>query len=371
MTITLRPFGLGFAGLSSQAMPVGASTHAAQGRSLASNATDVAGGFLSQRWFLARNLGGTFSWFYAPSTPVRYLWCTLGVTSRASYAGTLNYATVTLQITDGTHTVTTSDVRMPRSWDGVTPLRPGSPGPERLGNLGVFEGWLDVTALATTLDRTVPWRVTATLTCQTGVAVEFLRMEEAPRWAVDTSESFGALVAPNFMPRAPITDTDAMTRVLASLEAGYGCGRTWFSYTSDEVSGFPLSTSATVTGPLAGWTSSGGGSLVTRVRPRRLRTAATNGSRWRARCRYRLTGAAGGDTATAQVVTGAGTFPVTLTDTTGSWVDGPVWSGYLATNLADPVDATFNSDTIALGAKVTNGTSVLQVDALTVWEWPE
>jgi hypothetical protein len=367
MTSRRRPFPDAAPAPPSQTYAIGRTVRAGAGELLAQAANNAAVGYLAQRWTLPRNQGGAFNLFYLPSAAARYLMLN-ALISRVSATTTTVSDTVTIAITitDGTSTVMSSDTRIPEGWRADIPWSCGV-GVNRWAAANRLEAFIDLDALAVgspSLDASVPWRVTVTITCGSSLEVAAVTAEELPRWMVDDSEGFGVLPG-LILPRAQILAAPQTVRLFDTIEAGYACPRTYLSISRDEASGPYLTATGTSAAAFTGWSESAGASIKHRVRVHAPGVLSSNGGRFRAKCRYRLTGGSAGDTSSVIVTTSAGTAGITLHDHSGAWVDSDVWVGYLATN------GTGKIDTIELTGLVSKPGSTLDLDALTVWAYPE
>lgn len=327
-------------------------SHAA---ALAALTNDAALGHHGQRSTVTRTLGGVFHSFYQPGI-TRWLRVTIAVAFRGlTWAG--DGVTVALSITDGINTVLASDTRLPAALRGLDALLPGGTNPNRMSSLRTAVVLVDVATLFSTLDVTAVWRLTWTVTVGATTVCEGITCEELPRLVVDDTSDAGVLTT-FASPRAPILAGDAtFRRVETSLAWAYDhVLHTYHAATPGEADPF-VTTSGTYA-PM-GQDSDDGAERVHCVRPRIVRgPSVTARVRWR--CRYRITGASMGDLGFLRLVTGAGTYVLTLTDVSGSWTDSPVETAYLLTSSA--------KDTLRFRAKVDAGT--LEVSARTVWDHP-
>lgn len=353
-----RPFA-SFPFVHGDAYAIGRTVRAAPGAALAEAANSACLDFLAQRLYLPRCAGGTFRLFYKPSAPARYLWIAAAATKRGvSVLG--DEVLLDLSITDGTSTVSSADSRIPAGLKADRGLVPASHA--RWSGAAQGEWFLDLDDLATTLDRTVPWRVSVAVTCDTTAQLEYLSAQELPRWWVDDSEAFGVLPG-EILPRSIVEDDAQTERLVATLETAHSLPRTYLHNVTDEVAGPYMTATATSFTALAGWEESAGVSLVHTVRAERLFPAGTgtSGIRCKARCRYKINGTS----ATLRVITGAGTYDLALSDTSGMWTDSGDLTLYLATNGTDQID------TIELKAKLAGTGPTLTIASIGVWGDPQ
>ena len=229
-------------------------------------ANDGASGHVGQRATILRNEGGVFHCFWHPATTARFLEVAVTVGPRGGWS-IPDGVTVELEITDGTATVVASDVEIPTPYRGTTTLLPGIDG-GRMAALRRVVGHLDRTALdAAGLDATVPWRLTFTIVCGATACVDAVECSEIARFALDTAESFGDDPA-TYQPRGVITE--ALSRTLATLEAGYDLSRrTYHALSIDE--GSPDNTTSATWAAITGAQSeSSGVPIAWKLHPRRL-----------------------------------------------------------------------------------------------------
>lgn len=326
-------------------------SHAA---ALASLADDSALGHHGQRSTVTRTLGGVFHSFYQPGL-ARWLRVTVAVAFRGlSWSG--DGVTVALEIHDGTNTVLSSDTRLPEALRATT-LYPTGTSPGRMSSVQSHTVLVDLATLLSTLDVTAVWRLKWTVVVGATSACEGITCEEMPRLVVDDTAAAGVLTT-LAMPRAPILGGDrSFARITESIAWAYSnVLHTYHAASPGEAD--PFITTSPTYAPM-GEDSDDGDERVHTVRPRIVRGSSINArARWRVR--YRITGAASGDLGFVRLVTGAGTYVLTLSDVSGSWVDSPVETAYLATSSA--------KDTLRFRAKVDAGT--LEVSARTVWDYP-
>lgn len=360
MTRLRRPIPA-FPTIHGDAYAIGRTVYGGPGQTLAEAANSACLDFLAQRLTIPRTTGGTFHLFYRPSSVARYLWLSPVVTKVGTWTP-LDGATFDVAITDGTSTVTSSDSRIP---DGLKADRTLSAGGFRRWEAGVGEWFLDLDALASgspALNRTVPWRVTVAIVCGSTAQVECLAASEVPRWWVDSTQSYGVLPG-SILPRSIVEDDAQTERLVATLETAHSLPRTYLSITRAEAAtATHLTATATSFASIAGWEEAAGTSLTHTVRAQRLLAAGTgtSGIRCKARCRYKINGTS----ATLRVITGAGSYDLSLSDTSGAWTDSGDLTAYLKTSGADQID------TIQLQSKLAAGGPTLSIDALGLWGDP-
>lgn len=326
-------------------------SHAAALGSLTNDATL---GHHGQRATVLRTLGGTFFSYYQPGI-ARWLRVTVAVAFRGlTWSG--DGVTVQLEIFDGTSTVLHTDTRLPGALQGDT-LLPGGANPNRMSSLRTAVVLLDVATLLSTLDVTQVWRLKWTVTAGATTVCEGITCEEMPRFVVDDTAAAGALTT-FAMPRAPILGGDAsFHRITESLAWAYSnVLHTYHAQSPGEAD--PFVTTSSTYAPM-GQDSDDGDERIHTVRPRIVRGTSVN-TRVRWRVRYRITGASMGDLGFLRLVTGAGTYVITLTDVSGAWADSAIETAYLSTAAA--------KDTLRFRAKVDAGT--LAISARTVWDYP-
>lgn len=297
-------------------------------------ANDGASGHVGQRATILRNTGGVFHCFWHPATTARFLEVAVTIGPRGAWS-IPDGVTIALSINDGTTTVAASDVEIPTPFRGTTTLHPGIDG-GRMAALSRVVGHLDRTALDATLDATVPWRLTFTIVCGASVCVDAVECSEVARFALDTAETFGDDPT-TYQPRGIITT--ALSRTLATLEAGYDRSRrTYHHITRDESA--PDSTTAAAWAAIGGSQSESAGVACTwKVRPRRLGVTPVLFG-----VRYKTSTGAGGD---VRITTSVGTYTLALAGTGGAWANVLTGAGVLADS---------SSDAITWAAQVSAGT---------------
>lgn len=358
---TLSRIMLGTPRLDASTYAVGHTAQGSHGFALADLANDAASGHPSQRITLPRTTGATFHGWYIATDVVRLARITVVAAWRSAstpwVAG--DGARVELSVTDGTATVSSSSSLIPAEFR-ATPMTfgPAYPASTRVSSAAAHSVIVDVSALAATLDRSVPWRLTFVVTCDATAACEAVTLEELPRWVVDDALAAG-IIPTHYQPRAIIdAGPQSFERVNVTARwAYYNTPRTFHCGNPGESA--PYVVTSTSYAPMGGDTDDGAARVWT-VRPYILRGASSTGCRVRWVVRYRITGASSGDKGFVRLTTGAGTDTLTLTDVSGAWTDAAPSSAYLSTVAP--------KDTIAFTAKVDAGT--LELSARQVWSYP-
>jgi len=348
--------------LDASTFAVGHTAQGSHGFALADLADDAAVGHPSQRITLPRTTGATFHGWYTATDVVRLARVTV-VSAWRGAAGTWvagDGVRVELSATDGTATVSSSSTLIPPQFR-PTPdtMQPAYPASTRVSSAAAHSVVWDVGALAATLDRSLPWRFTFTVTCDATAVCEAVTVEELPRWIVDDALAAG-IIPTHYQPRAIIdAGTQSFARINTTTRwAYYHTPRTFHCGSPGETD--PYVTTSTSYTSLGGDTDDGAARVWT-VRPYILRGASSTGCRAQWTVRYRITGASSGDKAYVRLTTGAGTYTLTLADVSGAWTDASPATAYLST--------ASTKDTLAFTAKVDAGT--LSLSARQVWSYPE
>lgn len=337
--MTITPRRLQSLALWSQPRAIRKTAQASHAAEMADAASDAASGHPGQRVTLGRPLAGVYHAFIHPLSPGRFYEVTAVIAWRGAW--TLpDGAQIALSITDGTTTRTPPNAEIPTVFHGalVATHWPGiAASGARINATANVVGYLDREALVTAgLSATVPWRLTFTLVCGGTVYIESLEVTECSRFATDSTETFG--VDPRvYQPRATITDV--LSRVGATIEAGYDLNRRTYHALSLPEATPDIVTSAAYAAIPGAQTLTGSTAIGWIVRPRRIR--GTPALLWGVR--YLTTTAAGGD---VRITTGSATFTLALPGTTGVWTDYLLGTGAL-------LNAT--TDTIAWEARVSAG----------------
>lgn len=302
-------------------------------------ANDGASGHVGQRATILRNEGGVFHCFWHPATTARFLEVAVTIGPEGTWA-IPDGVTVELEITDGTATVASTDVEIPTPFRGTTTHPPGIEG-GRMAALRRVVGHLDRTALDATLDATVPWRLTFTIVCGATTCCEAVECSEVARFALDTAESFGDDPA-TYQPRGVITE--ALSRTLATLEAGYDLSRRTYQALSIDEATPDNTTSATWAAITGAQSESSGVPIAWKLHPRRLgATPVLFG------VRYKTSTAGGGD---VRITTSAGTYTLALPGTSSVWADVLTGAAVLADSAADTItwEAQVSAGSLAFAA---------------------
>lgn len=294
-------------------------------QALGALATDAAGGHPRQRAVIDRNAGGTFHVMLVRGV-ARWLLVRLATGVKGSWT-TGERVDLDVSLSDGTTTITSSDSRIPAGLKGDTaepaPLPPAG---ARLTPLGARAWVLDLAAFesgGTTLsgDRwtlSIDVAVTGTHTW-----CELVTVEELPRWIVDDTDDYGVLGS-LYLARGAILDGPAQ-RLWDTARYAYSGGiRTYHQLLRDEADPWSI-----VAGSLAPWPGDIESVGVSRKYVARARTMrGTTDPRIAFRVRYRAVGASPGDVGKVSLTTGASNYLLTLTDTSGAWVEAE-GTGYL------------------------------------------
>lgn len=353
---------LGTPRLVASAFAVGTTARALQARALAELCNDAATGHPAQHMAFGRTVvSAVRHTHWRPNAIPRWLRVQALFTSSAV---TSNGASLELSITDGTTTVAPPDPEIPGGLNGVPDYISGysTSTPSRLG-AGQLQTWyLDVDALVTAgLSLTADaWRFTWDIGITSPAEVEWLCVDELPRWLVDDAADFGQLPDVYFARGLVVDGTPGGLQRLYET-ARYGLTDGVSTY---HCLGRPEADAWTITS--TSFASFGGSDEESagvparyEVRPRQMRPVKP---RVRFLVRYEITGASPGDTATVRLTTGDGNYDVTLT-TLGAWTD----SAWTTARLG----LTSGLDEIAWTAKVSNGASTLRISARTVIDYPE
>jgi hypothetical protein len=340
-----------------------AASHAS---TLAELANDAAGGHPSQRMTVPRlDATAVVHTYWLPTVVPRFLRVVALVT--ASDVTLLGSVVLKLSITDSLGgTVAFSAPEIPDGLDGGSALRSSysTTYPSRLGSGGRGEWLLDVDALdAAGLDLAATWwRFAWSATVTSPCVLEYLAVDEVPRFLVDDAETFGQLGATAYRPRGIVVDGSplGLQRLWPTVRTGLLLGLRTYHCTLKPENDPWLVTSTSLTTFGGSDQETAGVSAVYRVRPRAMRAGVD--TRVRFILRYKLSGASPGDTATVRLTTGAGTFDAVLTDVTATWVDS-AWT----TATLDAV----TEDRLVWSAKVSNGASTLRVITRVVVDYPE
>ena len=355
--MTTSPRSLVTPRLDAQVFASRATARASHPAALAELATDAAGGHVGQRWTLGRIETGVYSWFFESATNGKFLDVLTTVALKGGTWSASDAVTVTLTITDGT-TTASSSTYVP---DGLRGDRDLSPAPTsgvtpRLWSATQHRWTLDLDAIRATLTASTLWRLTIDVAADATVYLEHWQVTEVPRFLVDSADAYGQ-PPHHYLPRGIVRNgATGLPRIGATLEAAFDTSlRTYHARAVAEAA--PLTTTSASYGSLAGDDEPGGAACSWIVRPRRMR--GDTQARVRFRCRYKTSGASGGD---LKLASGVSSYTVTLTATSGAWADCTATTAYLLTSGADYVD------TLTWRAKVAAGT--LSISTLTVWDYP-
>lgn len=273
--------------------------------------------------------------FWHPVTTARFLEVAVTVAPQGTWAAP-DDVTIALSINDGTTNVAATALTIPSPFrTGTNTHQPGN----YLGRIGALRrvvGHLDRTALDATLNATVPWRLTFTLTIDATVAVDAIEVSEVARFAIDTAEAYGDIPS-TYMPRGVITN--ALSRTLATQEVGFDLNRrTYLHLALDDAAPDEVTAAAWAAIP-GSQSESAAVAIPWLVAPRRIdgTTPVLFG------VRYRTSTATAGD---VRITTAAGTYTLALPGTSGVWTD--IFTG--AATLADAA-----TDTITWQAQVGAG----------------
>lgn len=358
--MTTRPRSLGAPVLALQAFAARATARSAHPFTLADLANEAAGGHPSQRFALSRVESGAWSWFFESSSVSRFLVVRALSSLKGGSWSAGGQVTLALTVTDGTTTASTLAHGIPDGLRGQALTVPPSAEISRLRGLGRSRWVLDLDTLRGVLGAATRWRFTLTTVATTAYLESFV-VEELPRWAIDTADTYGQLPQ-DYLPRGYVVDGDSgLQRIGATLEDAYDLSlATYHAMARDTAA--PWSTTSTTFAALTSDAEPGGAAIRSVVRPRVLRGSTRD--RVRFALRYRTVGMTPGDTASVRLNTGATGSPFTavLADTAGTWTDCASEVAYIKTSDASRLD------TITWEAKTQSGT--LEVCARTVWRHP-
>jgi len=337
--MTITPRRLSAPSLWSQPRASLRTVQASHSAELADAATDAATGHPAQRATILRNTGGTFACFYHPLSTARFLEIAATVSWRGTWTPP-HGVTLALSITDGTTTVATTSLVIPSDWrNAPRTLWPSLAG-GRLDSMTRYVGHIDGDAvIAAGLSATLPWRFDLTAVCGASVYLEAVEFAELPRYAIDSTETFGDDPL-TYQPRGIIGE--AMSRTGATLEAAYDLNRRTYHALSLELAAPDVVTSAAYAAIPGAQTASGSTGIAWKVRPRRIKGTP----RVLFGVRYKTSTAAGGD---VRITTSAGTYTLALPGSTTA-TDLLTGVGYLA-------DAA--TDSITWSARISAGTLTL------------
>lgn len=298
---------------------------ASHAQALALLATDAAAGHPRQRAHIDRTVGGTYHVML--KRRARYLLVRAAIALKSSFSSVDNID-IDLAIGDGTTTITSSDARIPVGLKADTnALAPPATATERLDAPAVLAWVLDLADFETGSpslsgdDRLLSFVVSAS---GSNIYCEHLTVEELPRWLIDEADV--GVIPELFLPRGTIIDgATGLERLWDTARQGYTRAlRTYHQLVRDEADPWTI-----VSGSSTAWTGDQESAGVARKYSARARTMRdTTDPRISFRVRYRATGASPGDVATVVLVTGAGSYSLSLTDTSGSWVEAET-QGYL------------------------------------------
>lgn len=358
--MTSRPRSLGAPVLDLGAFAARATARSSHAFTLADLADEAAGGHPSQRWTLPRVESGVWSGFYESDSVARFLVVrAVAGLKGGSWSGGPN-VTLALTITDGTNVANTLVEGIPDGLRGEALSAPPSAEASRLRGVGRSRWVLDLDTLRGVLSAATRWRFELT-TVATSAYLESFVVEEAPRFIIDTGDTYGQLPE-DYLPRAFVVDGDhGLQRIGATLEAAYDLSlATYHSMARDE--GDPWTTTSTSFAAMTADSEPGGAAIRYESRARVLRGSTRD--RVRFALRYRTVGMTPGDTASVRLNTGASGSPfvAVLPNTSGAWTDCSTKTAYLDTS--DPS----RLDTLTWEAKTDSGT--LEVSARTVWRHP-
>lgn len=321
--MTTRSRDLTTPALFSQTRPSRGTAQASQSSALAEIANDAAGGHPAQRATVLRTVGGTYHCYIWPDTTAIYY----AVRATASWrtAPVFNASSVTLAVTDGTTTVGPgASVYLPRNL--LAPIHPGLSG-ARLDDFETREVFVQRDSLvAAGLSPSVPWRFTFVVTT-VATYVEAIEIAEVSRFATDTADTYGA--DPDYYQPRSIID-DNVVAIGATLEAAHDLQRRTYHAVSLDDGAHDDVTSGTYAPIPGSQLESAGVASRWQVRPRLMGGVPEV----QFGVRYRTTGM---HTGGVRIITGAGTYTLTLPTTSGAWVDDFTGVGYLAQATTDEI----------------------------------
>ena len=328
---------------------------ASHSQALALLVSDAAGGHFRQRAGIDRNRGGLFH-VMLPRSGARWILVRLAVSHDGTYTGT-DRVNVDLEVGDGTTTISSSDSRIPDGLKADTNIAPPLVLPTgRLDVLATRAWVIDLDAFevgGTTLsgDRwTLSFDVAIT---GSDTFVESLTVEELPRWVIDDADDYGALPDLYRQRGTIVDDATGMQRLgVTARAARTHAWRTYHQLVRDEAAPWSI-----VSGSSASWPGdeeTAGVARKYRALARTLR--GTEDPAIGFRVRYRTSGAGDGE---VQLITGAGTYTLTLPATSGTWAEAE-GTGYL--------DAATPEQQLSWKGRVASGT--LDLCARTVFDDP-
>jgi hypothetical protein len=150
---------------------------------------------------------GTFTWSYTRTTQARYL-CVRAILSTIN-AGTTpssDTATLSLSLTDGTTTVSSSDSMIPRGWGGELHVVPLSLLAGRQNEIQVV-GYLDLDEAAGDLTASADWSVSVDVVIGGDTRIHILHAWEVPGFAIDDDVPGRGVLVGNYSRDREIVDT--------------------------------------------------------------------------------------------------------------------------------------------------------------------
>lgn len=340
MTTAPRP--LTTPAIESQTMAVSRTTRAGHALVLVDLANDAASGHPAQRATVSRCASGTAVAIVHRDTVARYLWVELTVAWDSSTPSD-DGVTLSLSITDGTHTASPPSSAIPVGLDAsltyTSALATG-----RAQGMGHARWAIDLEhAGLSTLTTTVPWSLVFTIAADPGVYCEAIHVREVPRFLIDDARTWGETPG-HYLPRAAITAR--LSRVQASLEAAYDLNRRTYCHLATTRTA-AWQTSSTTDAAIPGTLSESVGTpTVFRVHPRQ--TKAGNAPVIFG-AHYKTSGASAATLKLHSSGTGAA-YTLTLPATSGAWSTITTGAGSLFDAVEDTLwwTASIGAGTLSL-----------------------
>jgi hypothetical protein len=150
---------------------------------------------------------GTFTWSYTRTAQARYL-CVRAIIAATAPVTTPGTDTVTLDLTlsDGTNTLASSSLKLPRGWKGETHVSPLAYLGGRHDGLHVT-GYVDLDDVDDDLSASSDWSITVVVTIAGGAQVQVLSAWEVPGFAIDDDVPGRGVLVGNYSRDREIVDT--------------------------------------------------------------------------------------------------------------------------------------------------------------------
>lgn len=324
--MTTAPRSLSTPSIGSQSMATTRTPRSGHGLDLSELTNDAASGHPGQRATALRIVSGTVVCVIHRDTIARYLRLDAVIAWRGT-TPTRDGATISLTISDGTHSVSPPSTAIPYGWDGSVNFATVEGASRAASMASTARGVVDLEDAAfASFTTTVPWTLTFTVTADPTAWVEVLQVREVPRFLIDDIRSWGE-VPGHYLARAPINAR--VSRWQASVHAAVDLYRRTHHHLAVIRTAAWTTTSAADAAIPGTLSESVGAAAKWKTHPRALDTfgpAVAFGSH------YKTSGPTGG---VLKLHSGAGSYSLTLPGTSGAWATVLTGAGFLAATDED------------------------------------